>query len=531
MFRAQILGRSVGRRERHSAPLVPRLRVLQMASISRRFAPRLSRALAAGRPAHAEVRRAGVAATRTGVMRAAGRLAAVRGFHVSSVARKLTPFPLSDIGEGIAEVEVMRVFVKVGDTIDEFDPVFEVQSDKATVEITSRYAGVVKAVHYAEGDIVPTGSVLIDIETEGGDDATAEEPAAAPKADAPSAPPAADAAATAGSVSAAGQAALTLAAPAVRRIAREHNVDLSLVPGTGKDGRVLKGDILAFVENGGKAPAAAAAPKAAETARAPAAAAAPAPAAPSASAVPERLPAPAGFAAADVDEPLRGLRRAMAKSMTAAWAVPHFGYCDEVEMDAAAALRAQLKPLAAERGVKFSFMPILLKAISIALLDAPGLNAWVNEDCSTLTLKGSHNIGVAMDTPRGLIVPNVKDVQARSLMEVASELTRLQALAAAGQLGEEDLRDGTFALSNIGAIGGTYASPVIMQPQVAIGAIGKTQRLPRYAADGETIVPTSIMRVSWSADHRVVDGATMARFSNRVKLLIENPTAMLSALR
>jgi 2-oxoisovalerate dehydrogenase E2 component (dihydrolipoyl transacylase) len=418
----------------------------------------------------------------------------------------------------------MRVFVSPGDTVEEFDPVFEVQSDKATVEITSRYAGVVESVNFKLGDIVPTGSVLLNIMTDSAD-VGAEEPAAESSGEtpAPAAPdtPAPDSTA----VSEASERALTLATPAVRRVARENGVDLTAVVGSGKGGRVLKGDVLAFISS--EPPTAASAPAQAPTPAAPLAAVS-APVAPAL----EPLAAVGGGAGADVTQPLRGLGRAMARSMTAAWSVPHFGYCDEIEMDAAMAMREELKGLAKERGIKFSFMPILLKAISLSLSEAPGLNAWVDDECENLTLKGSHNIGVAMDTPRGLIVPNVKDVQSRSLMEVAHELTRLQSLAAAGQLGEQDLRDGTFALSNIGAIGGTYASPVIMRPQVAIGAIGKTTRVPRYAAaDSNEIVPTHVMRVSWSADHRVVDGATMARFSNRVKQYIEQPMTMLSAMR
>lgn len=440
----------------------------------------------------------------------------------------------------------MRVFVKAGDTVEEFDPVIEVQSDKATVEITSRYAGIVEEVNCKLGDIVPTGSVLLTIQTDDhgptedtttSSDSSIDDPLLAKTPE-----PLADAGVELAEGTAAARA-LTLATPAVRRVAREHGVDLSAVVGTGKGGRVLKGDVLAFLEGAPAAPAPAAALPAAPTAAASSATAAVAAAASvqldgavvaPAGAGPALSPLAAGggLAPPDSREPLRGLRRAMARSMTAAWAVPHLGYCDEIEMDAAMALRAELKGVAAERGVKFSFMPILLKAVSLALLEAPGLNAWVDDECDSLTVKGSHNIGVAMDTPRGLIVPNVKDVQSRSLMDVAHELTRLQGLASAGQLGEADLRDGTFALSNIGAIGGTYASPIIMRPQVAIGAIGKTTRVPRYAAnDSEAIVPAHVMRVSWSADHRVVDGATIARFSNRVKQYIEHPMAMLSAMR
>jgi 2-oxoisovalerate dehydrogenase E2 component (dihydrolipoyl transacylase) len=429
-----------------------------------------------------------------------GRFAAVRQFHASALPRGIVQFRLSDIGEGIAEVEVMDVFIKEGDSIEEFDQVVQVQSDKATVEITSRYTGVVKKIHFKVGDIVPTGSVLLDIEAEGID--SAEPPS---KPDASAAPAAVDAApAPVPAAPVVAESSMTFATPAVRRIAREHNVDLQQVQGTGKGGRVMKGDILAFVA--GEQPTVA---------------------------PPVASPAPAAVERGDVVQPVRGIQRAMVKSMTTAWGVPHLGYSDEIEMDAAIRLRAEIKPLALERGVKFSFMPILIKAVSLALTEYPGINAWVDAKCENVTLKGAHNIGVAMDTPRGLIVPNIKAVQDRSLLEVAEELNRLQDLAAKGLLGDADLRDGTFTLSNIGAIGGTYASPIIMPPQVAIGAIGKTQRLPRFASDAPdaAIVAAHIMRMSWSADHRVVDGASIARFSNRVKHYIENPTAMLAAMR
>lgn len=157
--------------------------------------------------------------------------------------------------------------------------------------------------------------------------------------------------------------------------------------------------------------------------------------------------------------------------------MPHFGYSDEVDMEGLVAARAALRPVAEARGLKFSFLPFILKATSLALADFPSLNAHVAPDASEVTQRGAHNIGVAMDTPRGLIVPNVKAVQDRSLLDIAAELGRLQALAAAGQLGEADLAGGTFTLSNIGAIGGTYASPILFTPQVAIGALGKISRV------------------------------------------------------
>lgn len=329
----------------------------------------------------------------------------------------------------------------------------------------------------------------------------------------------------------------------MRRIARENGIaDLRVIKGTGKDGRVTKEDVLRHVETGGAKTAATAPVSAPAPAPTPAPAAMPAPVA--ATAIPA-TPVPVVFSGsipADTVQPVKGLARAMVKSMAAAWTVPHFGYCDEIVMDSLINAREALKPLAAERGIKLSYLPLIVKATSLALAAHPSLNAHVAPDASAVTIKGSHNIGVAMDTPRGLIVPNIKAVQARSVLEIAQELLRLQGLAAAGKLGEEDLSGGTFTLSNIGTIGGTYASPVLFVPQVAIGAIGKIQKVPRYAstlpashpaakAGDATPVPAHIMTVSWAADHRVVDGASMARFSNTWKRMLENPLAMMAEMR
>jgi len=217
----------------------------------------------------------------------------------------------------------------------------------------------------------------------------------------------------------------------------------------------------------------------------------------------------------------------MMTQMNAANAVPCFLMCDEVRMDNLMACRMQLKPLAEKYGVaKFTLMPLIIKATSLALAEHPLLNSSVSEDGSTLIKKGQHNIGLAMDTPNGLLVPNVKDVRSKSLLEIAADLQRLQAAASAGKLGVADLKGGTFSISNIGNLGATYTGPVINLPEVAIGGLGKTRPTPKYDADGN-LVKASIMNVSWSADHRVIDGASMARFSNTWIGYLENPSTML----
>ncbi len=251
--------------------------------------------------------------------------------------------------------------------------------------------------------------------------------------------------------------------------------------------------------------------------------------------------------------------------------VPQFGYCDEINMNQMVSLREAIKEEFLGREVRFSYMPVIIKAVSMALGEFPVLNATIDPDCTALTYRADHNIGVAMDTPEGLVVPNIKKVQvlspknfqiffskinnyiiiiyfqSKSIFEIAVDLNRLQELGSKGQLSPTDIAGGTFSLSNIGAvstnnmvkgcqyyllllqIGGTYTRPMLLPPQVAIGAFGKIHVLPRFDPSG-SVVPGHVMQASWSADHRVIDGATMARFSNRWKELLEDPLKMIIKL-
>lgn len=228
--------------------------------------------------------------------------------------------------------------------------------------------------------------------------------------------------------------------------------------------------------------------------------------------------------------PIKGLQRTMVKTMEKAHKVPTFGYADEIVMDGLVELRAALKQTAADRGVRLSYMPFIMKAASHALHEYPVLNSHVDDECTVVTHKASHNIALAMDTPSGLLVPNIKDVQAKSVFEIAQELNELQALGSEGRLGAEHLKGGTFTLSNIGVIGGTYMGPILVVPQVMIGALGGVKKMPRYNEQDE-LVPKMIMEVSWSADHRVLDGVTVAKFSNLWKSYIETPQKLLLDLR
>eukprot|EP00095_Tigriopus_kingsejongensis_P004001 maker-scaffold1031_size68893-snap-gene-0.26 protein:Tk04001 transcript:maker-scaffold1031_size68893-snap-gene-0.26-mRNA-1 annotation:"hypothetical protein DAPPUDRAFT_192475" len=438
-----------------------------------------------------------------------------RSFHASPACWEVVQFHLSDIGEGIKEVTIKEWFVKPGDTVAQFDQICEVQSDKASVTITSRFDGVIKTIHHEVDGVAQTGEPLVDIEVDG----QAEE-------DLGSQPEVQETEA----IHMGERETLVkpdtkvLATPAVRRMASEFNLNLAEVPATGKEGRVLKEDIIHYMEEAKAAPH----PKPASPPSSPPTStkAAPSRAPPPASVTPRRVVG----ADEKVTKPMDVITKAMTRIMTKALEVPHFGYKDEIDMTSLVTLRKELKAGNDPTYHRLSFMPFMIKAASLALADYPNLNSSIDVENSTVIQNLSHNIGVAMDTPMGLLVPNIKKVQELTVLEVASELLRLQELASAGKLGNDDLKGGTFSLSNIGSIGGTYAIPVITPPEVCIGAIGKIQVLPRFDSQG-AVVPAHIMYVSWSGDHRIIDGATMARFSNKWKACLEKPTLMMLHMR
>ncbi|KAI8823897.1 2-oxoisovalerate dehydrogenase E2 component [Chytriomyces cf. hyalinus JEL632] len=437
--------------------------------------------------------------------------------------KKLVPFLLADIGEGITECEVIQWFVKEGDRVEQFSKICEVQSDKAAVEITSRYDGVVSKLHYTLGDMAKVGSPLVDIEME---DESSEPSAQEEIAAVPSATTTPTNAPVTSKKNENANKGEILATPAVRSFAKERSVDLGLVSGTGKEGRITKDDILQFINASKAAPAR---PVAAESPKA-------------------EIKVAASSTTASSDDaakPLTVIQKAMFKQMTKSLSIPHFGFADEVILNATSAYRNSINASLSKQpghGVKkITFMPIFIKSLSLALNEFPILNAKLvgqeSGDVSQVKLqyRSSHNIGVAMDTPQGLLVPNVKNVQNKSIIEIAQELDRLRESAKKG-LSNADMSGGTITLSNIGTVGGSYMHPVIVTSELCIGAIGKTQRLPRFemvrdasGAVSEQVVAKEIMPVSWNADHRVVDGATMAKFVQLWKSYLENP-ALISAM-
>ena len=229
-------------------------------------------------------------------------------------------------------------------------------------------------------------------------------------------------------------------------------------------------------------------------------------------------------------EQIKGIKAAMAKQMVASVStIPHFTFSDEIDLTQLIALRSSLKEQYKAQGVKLTMMPFFVKALSLAMKEYPVLNSKVNDECSELTYYNDHNIGIAVDSKIGLLVPNIKSCQSKSIVDVANDLTRLTHSAREGRVAPDDLKGGTISISNIGAIGGTIATPIINKPEVAIVALGKLQYLPRFDESGQ-VVSKAIMQVSWSGDHRVIDGGTIARFNNLWKSYLENPSAMMMAM-
>lgn len=453
-------------------------------------------------------------------------------------------FILPDIGEGIVECEIVKWNVKEGDVIAEDQSVVEVMTDKAVVEIPAKHSGTVHKLYYKQGDIAEVHSPLFALDTDESASESHQNSAEDPTAVATDkqagneekvnentnhhATPAKH------NSNEQGNAAINdkwqdgdfeppiaipgkvLASPAVRRIAREHEIDLLAVAGSGKKGRILKHDVShvsATSESANTDESFTMSNAMGETNNI------------------LRDEVNNTASEASYTEKVRGIRAAMAKQMVASVnTIPHFTVSDEIRMDKLIALRQSLKPMFEAKGIKLSFMPFFVKALSLALKEFPIINSQLNEDGTELTYFNHHNIGFAVDAKMGLLVPNVKGVEHLSLFDIAQQMHTTIEQAREGKLSGDALKGGTISISNIGAIGGITATPVINKPEAAIVALGKTQTLPRFAADG-SVEAHSIMMVNWSGDHRIIDGATMVRFNNLWSSFIEEPETMLMHLK
>jgi len=420
--------------------------------------------------------------------------------------KNVVEFVLPDIGEGIVECELVEWLIKEGDTIVEDQPVADVQTDKALVQIPSMYHGRVHKLHYAQGEIARVHQPLFSMLVEGGPVSDSKllvpEPAETDVRLASEHAASVQSSAVSGST-VGGQEqqrrVRVAASPAVRRLVRENQVDISRIQGTGRNGRVLKEDVVAFIN---------ATPV-------------------DQSIVSTHEQAKRGSRV----EPIKGVKAAMAKQMMASvQSIPHFTYAEEIDITELVLLRKRLKPEFDAMGARLTMMPFFIKALSLSLLDFDIVNAHVNDDGSEMTIFDDHNIGMAVDTPRGLFVPNIKQVQNLSLLEISQQVNELAELGRAGRLGPDHLMGGTITISNIGAIGGTVTTPIINKPEAAIVGLGRMQTLPRFDEQGQ-VQARQILNASWSGDHRILDGGIIARFCNQWKAYLEQPERMLARLR
>ena len=428
----------------------------------------------------------------------------------SAAAERTVEFKLPDIGEGVAEGEITRWMVKEGDSISEDQPMVEVMTDKATVEITSPVTGCVGKILAADGQVVPVHSVIVHLIAGAG---------SAPKSDAkveaapaqPTTEPAQHAKVAPAASTVAPLSGRVLAAPATRRLARENGVDLAAVPGSGPKGRITKDDLLTHLSKPATTDAqekVVAASTGASTSAAP----------------PQKART---FEPGTVEVvPYRGIRKAIGDQMERSlFSAPHFTYVDEVDMTALYALRKETAALAAEENVKVTFLPFIMKALVSAIRRFPSVNAELRKEEGQVLVKHDVHVGIATDSDRGLLVPVIRNVDQKSLLEIARDLGELSEKARAGKASREELTGSTITITSAGSIGGLFATPIINYPEVAI--LGVYQIKDKPVIRGTQIVPGKIGYLSLTLDHRVVDGATAAHFVNHMKKLLENPGLLL----
>ncbi|GAA0325052.1 pyruvate dehydrogenase complex dihydrolipoyllysine-residue acetyltransferase [Bacillus carboniphilus] len=429
-------------------------------------------------------------------------------------------FKLPDIGEGIHEGEIVKWFVKPGEEVKEDDVLCEVQNDKAVVEIPSPVTGKVVDVKVGEGETAIVGDVLItfdapgyeDLQFKGSDEEKKEEPKEEPKEEAkPAETKAAETTEKAPSTEEVDPSQRVIAMPSVRKFAREKGIDIRQVSGSGKNGRVLKEDIEGFVPGGAK-PADAPAAEAKEEAKAETTTAA-------APQIPEG-------AFPETREKMSGIRKAIAKAMVnSKHTAPHVTLMDEVDVTKLVAHRKKFKQVAADKGVKLTFLPYVVKALVSALREFPALNTSIDDETSEIIHKHYYNIGIAADTDKGLLVPVVKNADRKSMFTISNDISDLATKARDGKLSPDEMKGASCTITNIGSAGGQWFTPVINHPEVAILGIGRIAEKP-VVRDGE-IVAAPVLALSLSFDHRMIDGATAQNALNQIKRLLSDPELLL----
>ena len=497
-------------------------------------------------------------------------------------------FKLPDVGEGLTEAEIVRWLVEVGETVSEDQPVAEVETDKAVVEVPAPVNGTVKEILAEEGEMVPVGTVIITFDVEGEGEAIESEPEPEPQSE-----PDATESEPSEPVSEPSAGGRTFAAPATRRLARELDVEIGAVAGSGPGGRVTESDVRAAADAGDDAASEPAdeEPKSAtrridddasigaeaaaidgadepptEAASRDRTLAAPAtrkvadergidldsvptdrtkdgeafvtPAEIEAYADAQRRaqeadaeavsagPSPTAAAGEDERIPYRGIRRTIGEQMERSkYTAPHVTHHDEADVTELVETRSRLKERAEERGSSLSYMPFVIKAVVAALREYPILNAQLDEEAEEIVVRGDYNVGIAAATDAGLMVPVIDHADGKGLLELADELNDLVSRARDRSISREEMQGGTFSITNFGAIGGEYATPIINYPETAILGLGAIKEKPRVV-DGE-VAPRTVLTLSLSIDHRVIDGAEAARFTNAVIEYLESPELLL----
>lgn len=393
-------------------------------------------------------------------------------------------FKLPDLGEGVQEGEIVRWLVEVGDVVAPEQPLVEVMTDKVTADLPAPVGGRIAGRHGEPGETVPVGHVLVEIEDldaapgSGNGGAPAPEATKPPKL--PKAPPPPPPSAPA-------PAKRALAVPAVRKLAKDLGVDLVAIAGSGPSGRIVEADVRAAA--GGQA-----------------------------------APPPLQREVRRI--PLRGVRKTIAEHLLKSHRdTAPYTYVEEVDFTELVSLRQRVQPMADRAGVKLTYLPLILAAVSMALREHPHLNARADPATGDLLIQPDHNLSVAVHTEDGLVVPVIRNVERQNLLDLASEIERLSAAARAGTLSREDVSGGTFSVTSLGSLGGLMGTPMLNVPQVAILGIHKIAARP-VVHDG-VIAIRQMCNLSLTLDHRYIDGIVGARFAQALKGYLEDPALML----
>ncbi|GAB6166506.1 2-oxo acid dehydrogenase subunit E2 [Thermostilla marina] len=432
-------------------------------------------------------------------------------------------FVLPNLGENVESGDVVNVLVSEGETITGNQGVIELETDKAVLEIPCPIAGKIEKIHVSKGDTVSVGQVILTVEPEADstkeDKEDAEEPLSESVAvddvpASPSAPPVAEATPPSPRPQAARPSAPSTpppvaparsgpipAGPAARRLARELGIDLQTVTGTGKHGRITPEDVQAAAQGAGSGVAVAG------------------------PVVPPGVPDTDAWGPVRRDR-MSKIRKTIAAQMVKSWTtVPRVTNFDDADVTDLEAIRKSVPKDFIAPGLKLTSMPFILKAVALALRHHPAVNASIDDENEEIVYKEYVNIGVAVDTPRGLVVPVIRNVDRLTIPQIATAVAEVARKARNTEFTLEDLRGGTFSVSNLGAVGGTYSTPIVNHPEVAILLVGRSRWMP-VVRDGQ-VVPRFMMPLSLSYDHRLVDGATAARFLNEVIDWLQSPGKLL----